>query len=110
MKTTAMEPAIRVKNALLPPRPSAHSPVYELMTPPTRPKATAVPTPVARTVVERGLQGVDRGAGDAEHGDDWKRVRSGGDRHEGQHGRAGNSERGNRQHRGPRADAREWPA
>jgi hypothetical protein len=51
MNTTDMEPAMSVKNALLPPTPSAHSPAYELMTPPTRPKATAVPTPVARTVV-----------------------------------------------------------
>ena len=50
-KTTAMDAAMSMKNALLPPTPSAHSPAYELMTPPMRPNATAVPTPVARTVV-----------------------------------------------------------
>ena len=51
MNTAVIDPAMSAKNALLPPAASAHSPAYVLITPPTRPKATAVPTPVARTVV-----------------------------------------------------------
>jgi hypothetical protein len=50
-KTTVIDAAISMKKVGLPPARSAHSPAYELKTPPIRPNATAVPTPVARTAV-----------------------------------------------------------
>src|SRR5262245_36180040 len=50
-RTAVIPTAIRVNSCLGPPASSAHAPAYGDTTPPTRPKATAVPTPVARMPV-----------------------------------------------------------
>src|SRR5512132_2417451 len=49
--TSVIPTAINAKSCEAPPDSSAHDPAYGAATPPTRPKATAVPTPVPRMPV-----------------------------------------------------------